>query len=169
MNCAWKFGQFKKERKILFRDARRLFFVIEGTLRGYSSKKRAMTSSITDDCGVWGACFFREAPVWCRADRACGDGAPGCGAAIGSVPYRDWLCKPVEEYGDDNAVLNSGCGGSVRAADGRLSTSVLRSALYAWLRISKSDNRNARPPESFRTSSPCCPRGFRPGQICSIS
>ena len=141
----------------------------------YSSKKRAMTSSITDDCGVLGARFFREAPVWCRADwacgdgvpgceagiaaeapagccgcgmgavwvwfgaedeygagRACGDGAPGCGAAIGAVPYRDWLCKPVEEYGDDNAVLNSGCGGSVRAGlAGRLSTSVLRSALYA--------------------------------------
>ena len=109
-----------------------------------------MTSSIIDDCGVLGARFFREVPAGCcgceagtgwvwheaedeyGAGRACGDGAPGCGAAIGAVPYRDWLCKPVEEYGDDNAVLNSGCGGSVRAGlAGRLSTSVLRLALYA--------------------------------------
>ena len=32
---------------------------------GYSSKKRAMTSSIIDDCGVLGARFFREAPAGC--------------------------------------------------------------------------------------------------------
>jgi hypothetical protein len=72
---------------------------------GYSSKKRAMTSSIIDDCGVLGARFFREAPAGCcgceagagwvwheagdgyGAGRVCG--AEAGSAAIGAVPYRE--------------------------------------------------------------------------------
>ena len=49
---------------------------------GYSSKKRAMTSSIIDDCGVLGARFFREAPAGC------------CGCEAGAGTERAGLAEP---------------------------------------------------------------------------